>query len=174
MVIVGFGWGKPVPVNPYATANPKAALASTAAAGPLSNFAVAAIAGLPIKLGAAPWISPWNFQEFVGLAVGNWGTDDYLGLYLSSVVLFSLILGVFNLLPIAPLDGFKVAVGILPRELSEPVARLEPYGPIILLTLIFLPILTGGEVGLLFEIMEPIIKFLANLFAGVRGEDLFG
>jgi Zn-dependent protease len=177
MVIVGFGWGKPVPVNPYATANPKAALASTAVAGPLSNFAVAAIAGLPIKLGAAPWISPFalfDLREFLDLADGRWTTADYFGLYLSSLVLFSLFLGVFNLLPIAPLDGFKVAVGLLPRDLSEAFARLEPYGPMVLIFLVALPFLTGGQVGILFEVMQPVIKFLANLFAGVRGDEIFG
>ncbi|MCH8816044.1 MAG: site-2 protease family protein, partial [Chloroflexi bacterium] len=55
-----FGWGKPVPVNPNATANPKASLAITAGAGPLSNFVVAAIAGLPLKLDIVPWLPPFN------------------------------------------------------------------------------------------------------------------
>jgi Zn-dependent protease len=173
MVLIGFGWGKPVPVNPYATANPKAALGTTAAAGPLSNMVIAAIAGLPIKLGAVPWISPFNLNQFGELAVRGWTFEEYAGLYLTSLVLFSLILGVFNLIPIAPLDGFKVAVGMLPNELSRAVAQLEPYGPIILIILIALPIVTGGEVGILFEVMEPIIRFLANLFAGVEGDDLF-
>ena len=174
MLIIGFGWGKPVPINPNATKNPKASLALTAGAGPVSNFAVAAIAGIPMKLNEAPWISPFNLNAFGDLATRGWDSNEYIGLYLSSIVLFSLILGVFNLLPIAPLDGFKVAVGLLPHEASRLVARLEPYGPIILLVLIALPFLTGGEVGLLFEVMQPVIKALANLFAGVEGQDLFG
>jgi len=156
-----------VPVNPNATRNPKATLTLTAAAGPLSNFAVAAVAGLPIKLDMVPWYSPFNLNNFSILADRGFSTEEYIGLYLSSIVLFSLILGVFNLLPIAPLDGFKVAVGLLPRELSQEFARLEPYGPLILLALIALPFLTGGEIGILFEIMSPIIQFLGELFAGV-------
>jgi Zn-dependent protease len=168
MLTVGFGWGRPVPVNPYATRNPKAALGLTAAAGPLSNFIVAAIAGLPIKLDLVPWSSPFNQANALFLARDGWELKEYLSIYLSAIVLFSLILGVFNLIPIAPLDGFKVAVGFLPRDLSTEFARLERYGPLILITLFLLPFFTGTF--LLFEIMEPIIKVLAQLFAGVNGD----
>lgn len=168
MLTVGFGWGRPVPVNPMATRNPKAALGLTAAAGPLSNFVVAALAGLPIKLDLVPWSSPFNESNALFLAIGGWELDEYLSVYLSAIVLFSLILGVFNLIPIAPLDGFKVAVGFLPRDLSESFSRLEQYGPIILITLFLLPFFTGTF--LLFEIMEPVIKLLARLFAGIEGD----
>lgn len=169
LFIVGFGWGKPVPVNPNATRNPKAALATVAAAGPLSNFLVAAVAGLPLKVDAVPWISPFNLNNFSDLAYGGWGANEYAGLYLSSIVLFSIILGVFNLIPIAPLDGFKVAVGLLPRDLSMSFAQTERWGPVILIALIAMPFLTGGRYGLLFEAMQPVIKTLAQLFAGVGG-----
>ncbi|MEX0683851.1 MAG: site-2 protease family protein [Dehalococcoidia bacterium] len=173
LFLVGFGWGKPVPVNPNATANPKASLALTAGAGPVSNFLVAAIAGIPLRLDLVPWISPFvvfDVSDFALLATGHWGTDDYIGLYLTSIVLFSVILGVFNLIPIAPLDGFKVAVGLLPRDLSRSFAQLEQWGPLILIVLIALPIVTGGEFGILFEVMHPVIKALVHLFTGVDGE----
>lgn len=173
MVIMGFGWGKPVPVNPNATRNPKATLALTAAAGPLSNFAIAAMAGLPLKLDAVPWISPFNTVAFNVLSIRGFSTNEYLGLYLSSIVLLSLLLGVFNLIPIAPLDGFRVAVGLLPRDLSISFARLEQYGPMILIALIALPFLTGGRFGLLFNVMQPVIKVLAGVFAGVHGQNVF-
>jgi Zn-dependent protease len=170
LFLVGFGWGRPVPVNPSATRNPKAALAITAAAGPLSNFVVAALAGIALKVDLVPWISPFNLSHFSTLAFRGWGLEEYLGLYLSSLVLFSIILGVFNFLPIAPLDGFKVAVGLLPRDLSVAFSRLEPYGPLILIALIALPFLTGGEIGILFEVMRPMIQFLGEIFAGVDGD----
>jgi len=99
--------------------------------------------------------------------------DEYLGLYLSAVVLVSIILGVFNLIPIAPLDGFKVAVGLLPDDLSRSFAQLERWGPAILIALIALPFLTGGQFGILFEVMSPVINALARLFAGID-EDVFG
>ncbi len=133
MLLVGFGWGRPVPVNPNATRNPKATLGFTAAAGPLSNFVVAAIAGLPIKLNLVSWTSPFIKDNARALAVHGWTSGEYLSVYLSAIVLFSLILGVFNLLPIAPLDGFKVALGFLPRDLSIEFAKLERYGLVILL-----------------------------------------
>ncbi len=168
MLAVGFGWGKPVPVNPNATRNPKASLGLTAVAGPGSNFVVAAVAGLPIKLGVVPWSSPFNELNALFLASDGWALEDYFSVYLSAIVLFSLILGVFNLIPIAPLDGFKVAVGFLPRDLSNSFARLEQYGPLILITMFVLPFFTGYFI--LFEIMEPVIKVLARLFAGVDGQ----
>ncbi len=170
LLTVGFGWGKPTPVNPNATRNPKAALGITAAAGPLSNFLVAAVAGLPLKLGAVDWASPFNSSGFLFLGRDGWGVSDYLAVYLSAIVLYSIILGVFNLIPIAPLDGFKVAVGFLPRDLSVSFAQLEQYGPMILILLFITPFLTGHFI--LFEAMEPVIKILARLFAGIDG-DLF-
>ena len=173
LFVVGFGWGKPVPVNPDATQNPKASLALTAGAGPLSNFAVASIAGLPLKLGLVPWLPPFNSNVIDRFLIRGFEPDEYLGLYLSAVVLVSIILGVFNLIPIAPLDGFKVAVGLLPHDLSRSFAQLERWGPAILIALIALPFLTGGRFGILFEVMSPVINALARLFAGID-EDVFG
>jgi Zn-dependent protease len=170
MLIMGFGWGKPVPVNPNATRHPERALWMTAAAGPLSNFLVAAVAGLPLKLDIVPWLPPFNIGVINFLIRGDWTVEQYAGLYLSSIVLFSLILGVFNLLPIAPLDGFKVVAGLLPRDLRTSFVQLEPWGPVILLVLILTPILTGGHFGVLFEVMRPIINELAHLFAGIEGD----
>jgi len=167
LFIVGFGWGRPVPVNPSATRNPKASLATVAAAGPLSNFLVAAVAGLPLKFDAVPWLPPFNPDVIYDIIGGSWQADEFLGLYLSAIVLVSIILGVFNLLPIAPLDGFRVAVGILPRDLSRSFAQMERWGPAILIVLIALPFLTGGEFGILFEVMRPVINALARLFAGI-------
>src|SRR5574341_1870644 len=91
MLAVGFGWGKPVQVNPYATRNPKFALGSTAAAGPLSNFLVAAVAGLPLKLDLADWTSPFNSGRFLIEGANGWSFSEYLGVYLSAIVLFSII-----------------------------------------------------------------------------------
>jgi Zn-dependent protease len=173
LFIVGFGWGKPVPVNPYATRNPKASLAIVAGAGPISNFLVAALAGVPLKAGLVPWQPPFSNRVINSLIHGGWDADQYLGLYLSAVVLISVILGVFNLIPLAPLDGFRVAVGLLPDNLSRSFASLERWGPAILIALIALPFLTGGQFGLLFEVMSPAINGLARLFAGIEG-DAFG
>ena len=114
------------------------------------------------------WVSPFDKLRAEFLARDGWTSGEYLSVYLSAIVLFSLILGVFNLIPLAPLDGFKVALGFLPRDLAVSFARLEPYGPIVLITLFLLPWLTGSFI--LFEIMSPIIRLLAWLFAGTSGD----
>jgi Zn-dependent protease len=162
LFLAGFGWGKPVPVNPYALRNgPRAGMAMVAAAGPLSNFLMAALLAIPIRLGWAPWHNPFE----VILSTSAWGMDDYLGLFLGSGILLNVILGVFNLIPLAPLDGFKVALGILPVELARPIAQLERYGMAILLLLFFLPYLTG--INILGEVMVPAVEGIAGALTGV-------
>ena len=174
LFVVGFGWGKPVPVNPNASRNPKAALAIVAGAGPLSNFAVAAVAGLPLKLGLVPWLPPFNVNVIDSLIYGGWNAGDYLGLYLSAIVLISVILGVFNLIPIAPLDGHRVVPAFLSDAAANDYLRFQSrYGFAILIALIALPFLTGGQFGILFEAMSPIINALVRLLAGAHG-NVFG
>jgi Zn-dependent protease len=174
LFLVGFGWGKPVPVNPNVARNPKAAMAIVAGAGPVSNFLVAAVAGLPLQAGWVRWLPAFDPHAIDELVYGNFGAGDYLGLYLSTIVLISIILGVFNLLPIFPLDGHRV----LPAFLADADARTymqfqSRYGFVILIVLIALPFLTGGQFGILFEVMSPIINVLARLFAGID-RDVFG
>ena len=164
MMIGGFGWGKPVPVNAGRLRNgPKAGMAMVAAAGPVSNLVLAAIAAQPINFGLVPWRTPF----IVPSSVRGWEVADYLGLYLGAIVIFNVVLAVFNLIPLAPLDGFSVAVGLLPRDLSLSLSRLGPYGPGILMLLLVLPFLTQGSVSILHEVMSPAINFLTELFVGV-------
>lgn len=166
LFIGGFGWGKPVPVNHFRLRNgPKAGMAIVAVAGPLSNLVVAGVAGFPIHAGMVPWHTPF----LVPSSVSFWDGSDYLGLFLSTTVIFNCVLAVFNLIPLAPLDGFRVAAGVLPRELSETVISLEQYGPAILLLLLILPFLTSGSVSILHEVMSPAINGLARAFTGVDG-----
>ena len=162
IALVGFGWAKPVPVNPNAAKNPKSALAITAFAGPATNFIIAAVASIPFRLGTLEWFSLYRSVDTSG-----WGADEYAGYYMSTIVLISIILGVFNLIPIAPLDGFKVAIGILPRDLSRSFARLERLGPVLLISLIALPFITGGRVSLLGDVMRPVIGTLTEFFTGI-------
>ncbi|HEY5641003.1 MAG TPA: site-2 protease family protein [Dehalococcoidia bacterium] len=164
IALVGFGWAKPVPVNPNAAKNPKAALAITAFAGPATNFLIAAVASLPFRLGSLEWFSLYRAQD-----TSRWGADEYAGYYLGAIVVISIILGIFNLIPIAPLDGFKVAVGVLPRELSRSFARLERIGPVVLISLIALPFLTGGQISPLSDFMFPLLETLTEFFTGVDG-----
>ncbi len=174
LFLVGFGWGKPVPVNPNVSNNPKAMMAIVAGAGPVSNFLVAILAGLPLQFGLVPWLSPFNFAVLDHFLFVGFGFDEYLGLYLSAIVLISIILGVFNLLPIFPLDGHRVIPAFLTDQAAHTYMQFQSrYGFFILIALIAMPFLTGGQIGLLFEVMSPIINVLARLFAGID-EDVFG
>lgn len=127
LALIGFGWGKPTPVNPMRLARgPKVGNAIVAVAGPASNFFFAIIAALPIRLGLIDSVGSFD-------SISSASGEEILGLFLVFVVWINVILGVFNLIPIHPLDGFKVLLGILPDELSRRVATLAPWGPGIIL-----------------------------------------
>ena len=168
---VGFGWARPVPVNPLNTrGNIKRNMALIAFAGPVTNILIAGLAGIPIRLGYVPFFHPFVAPSLADDFAALWteSPENLLGLFLGTVVLLNVILAVFNLLPLAPLDGFRVAVGLLPRDLSREYAKLEPWGIGILMVLIFLPFLGGPP--LLFDAMRPFIDFFLRLF--VESTDL--
>lgn len=166
ILFVGFGWAKPVPINPSNTANPQRSLAMIASAGPLSNLLMAAVAGIPIKtgmvIGSHPFLHPSLVDDLARFATQSPG--HLLGLFLGTVVLINVLLAIFNLIPLAPLDGFNVAVGLLPRDLSDPLRRAAPWMPGILMVLIFMPFVTGFSP--LFDVMAPAIDFFLDLFVG--------
>ncbi len=160
LFLVGFGWGKPVPINPgYFRMNPRRGMAISAFAGPLSNLAVAAVLGVLIRTGVVAWHSPysWPYDPFYVWDAG-WVAADIVGY----VILFNLILAVFNLIPVAPLDGFNIALGILPRRQAEALARLQPYGMLILLLFVFLSYFTG----FLWDFLLRAVDLFARLFVG--------
>jgi Zn-dependent protease len=159
VLIVGFGWGKPVPVNPNRLRHgPETGRAMVAAAGPLMNLAIAVLAALPFQLGVLDW-------DLFG-PISAWGASEYATLYLSSLIVINVLLAVFNLLPIAPLDGFAVALGLLPRDMSRSLARLEQYGILILMMLIMLPIISNYQLPGLWSIMGPIVENVTDIIVG--------
>lgn len=166
MLFIGFGWGKPVQFNPFGLrVNPKTATLLVSLAGPASNFAAAALLALPIKLGYAPYINPlagWPASFFEARVQTQ---EEYLGLFLTGAVYLNCILGVFNLLPIHPLDGFKVAVGVLPEAVSDEFAKLARYGPGILMALIFVPLVLPS-VNPLADVLGPSVRWLVHLLTG--------
>ena len=161
LFLVGFGWGKPTPVNPLALRTGRRGMALVAAAGPISNFFFAALLAIPIRLGFA------TFEEVftTNVSTSGWDFSDYLGVFLGAGVVFNVILGVFNLIPLAPLDGFKVALGVLPQELARPLARLEQYGMAILLALFFMPFVLGFNP--LGEVMVPAVEGISDALMGI-------
>lgn len=144
-----FGWAKPVPVAPWVFHDPRRGMAIVAAAGPAMNFVLA-------------WLGALLLLGFQGPGVANALTTQALVYF----VLANLVLGLFNLLPIPPLDGGRVAVGILPLPLAMAWARLERAGIFIVLFLVFvLPYATGIDpVGAaLDDILPWAIRLVARL-----------
>jgi len=158
LLLVGFGWGKPVPVNPQNfRIEPRRGMALTGFAGPLSNLAVAALLGLLVRLDVVAWHSPWSSLPF-----SNWQAGAVAADIIGYVIFLNLVLAVFNLIPIAPLDGFNVAIGILPRRQAYDWAKLGQYGPLILLILVFL----GFFTGFLWDFLMRAVDLFARLFVG--------
>lgn len=157
--LAGFGWAKPVPVNlSHLRTAERPGMAVVALAGPLANVVAAALFALPIRAGLVA-------STFVGFTLFVGQPDDLGGYVIGSAVFWNLLLAAFNLIPIAPLDGFKVVLGILPSEMAPAFARLERYGPVILLLLIMLAFLLPGP-GILFRIVRPILNLLSLVVLG--------
>ncbi len=157
ILLAGFGWGKPVPVNAYnLQAGERSGMALVAAAGPVSNVLMAVLLSVPARVGLVALPVVVGYVPFSG------GPGELAGYFLQSIIYLNIVLAAFNLLPIAPLDGFKVALGLLPREAAAPFARLERYGPMILLGLILLDYVMPGR-GILSIILGPIVRGLARL-----------
>lgn len=148
MFICGFGWAKPVPVDMRYFKNPKAGMAATALAGPISNFLLAF---------AMLFLASLIYQaERVG-AVMVW-----VFYFLQTTAMLSIGLGLFNLLPIPPLDGSKVLFSLLPERAYYTLMRYERFGMLALLLLVWLDV--GG--GLLSQGIEAVFLWMAGLFFG--------
>jgi Zn-dependent protease len=137
-----FGYAKPVPVNFRSLRNPRFGMVLVAAAGPGMNFLLATVAALALHL-----------VEFAPAVAAQW-----ILLNLENAILINIILAVFNLFPLPPLDGGRIAVGLLPKVLSAPLSRLEPYGLPILIGLLFILPLLGAQLGLDFSFVSQILR----------------
>jgi Zn-dependent protease len=157
MVLVGFGYARPTPVNPYRLrTGPKTGNALVAVAGPVSNFAIAIVCAIPLRYG---WIDVVGSFDDITDASG----EEIVGLFLFFVLYINVVLGIFNLIPIHPLDGFKVLVGVLPDHASRQVQQLAPYGPGILMTLIVVSFIAPPQYDILGYIFEFFIEGIFDL-----------
>ncbi len=155
--LVGFGWGKPVPVSyEFLGRDPRRAMALVASAGALFNLTLAAAFGALIRGGVVAW-HPSGYAGMEGWSLSSVAAD-----VVGYIILLNIILAVFNLIPVAPLDGFKVVVGVLPSRQAYAMARLERYGPVILLAIVFL----GYFTGYLWSVLMWPVNGFVQLFVG--------
>jgi len=152
LIFAGFGWAKPVPVNPYALGmRSPSAYMLVALAGPMSNILLAILAAVPLRLGL---VDPFSGGQAISLLYN----------FLSQFILLNLVLAFFNLIPLAPLDGDKVAGYFFPPSWSRVLDRIRPYGPIILMLVLFgLPFVGIDVIGTL---LFPPIRVVFNLLVG--------
>ena len=139
-VIAGFGWGKPVQFSPYQLRSQRAGAALVGLAGPVSNFVLALLSALALRL-----------------LLSRGGTAEFTLIMLQTLVNLNVVLGVFNLVPIPPLDGSRLLSIVLPQRRQGIVYFLDQYGIFILLALlIFAP-------GLLSPFFDAVIRFIYRL-----------
>lgn len=146
MIFAGFGWGRPVPVNPYAlNRRSTSALMWVSLAGPMSNFLLAILAVVPLRLGLASTVAP---QPYLPSSSS----------FLYDFVFINLFLMLFNLVPIAPLDGDKIGEYFFPPFMTRILDAIRPYGPMILILLLFvLPMIGFDFIG---EVVYPPVSTL--------------
>ena len=149
LLLFGFGWGKPVQFDPYNLKNPRVDAGLISIAGPLSNFILALALSIILRLLI---FFELNFLLTIGIFI------------FLPMIQMNLVLGVFNLLPISPLDGFKIVGAVLPEERSREWYSLERWGMLFLLLLI-IPI--AGS-SMLSGILQPAVTFLLRLLVPIN------
>jgi Zn-dependent protease len=137
-----FGYAKPVPVNFRNLRHPRIDMVWVALAGPATNIALALVAA-----------AAFHLLAYAPAGAAQWIADN-----LKNALVINVVLAIFNMLPIPPLDGGRVAVGLLPNALAVPLSRLEPYGMLILIGMLILLPLLGSQLGLNLDVISAILR----------------
>lgn len=157
--IVGIGWAKPVPVNFNNLHHPKRDMIWVAAAGPITNFCLATLSALALR----------GLLSVTGGLTKGAEAQMFLEpivLMLAFSIYINLLLAIFNLIPVPPLDGGRVAVGLLPYRQSMAYARIEPYGMIIIILLVFFT-------DIFSYVISPLLNAGIHLLAGPHSSVVF-
>ena len=154
LLLFRFGWAKPVPVNFNRLNNPKRGMIYVSLAGPIANIAIAIIFAFILRLsyyliGQITMTQNSSFFNILLTTLRGWL------IFLQTGVIINLALAIFNLIPVPPLDGSKILLGLLPYPQAYKFAKLEAYGPIFLLILVL-----SGIIG---KVLFPIVFFLFRL-----------
>jgi Zn-dependent protease len=162
-----FGWAKPVPVDARRFPNPRRGMAFVAMAGPAMNFVLAWIGALLMPAAAGPDGGSFDALD------ASIATHPYIGLFLFYFILTNLVLGLFNLIPIPPLDGGRIAVGFLPLGLARSWARMERAGILIVMLMVFIVprIVDFDPVG---EALNSILPWAFRTVFWLSGHDIGG
>lgn len=160
LLFVGFGWAKPVPVNPYTLRQRSpSAMMWVALAGPLSNFLLAVLAAFPFQMN---WFTLNDL--YAAFAAPSSAILPTPAGFLFDFITINLVLGLFNLIPLPPLDGDKIAEFFMPEKWNRSLDRIRPYGSVILVALF----MVGPYLGLdlLGWMIRKPLGFLINLLIG--------
>lgn len=157
--ILKIGWAKPVPVNVNNLRNPKRDMIWVAIAGPITNLALAAVSALGLR-GLVSVTNNFNIAPETAHFL------EPVFLMLAFSIYINLLLAIFNLIPLPPLDGGRVLTGLLPYRTAIAFSRIEPYGMIIIIALIllpdFLPFFPNIFSSVIFPIADAGIRILAG------------
>ena len=155
LFLVRFGWGKPVEFDPFNLRNPRRDGAMISLAGPASNLTAAVFTSILLR-----FFPPFQYLAIAHGTIASTIAGNLIFLFLQSFVVLNVILAIFNLVPIHPLDGFKIVGGFLTRESAREWYKLERYG-ILMLLVLFLPL--SGNSSLIHQIISPPINILLSL-----------
>ena len=148
ILFVGFGWAKPVPVDTRFLQNPRTDMMKVAAAGPAANLILALIGGLILR-----------FLNGTGLL------PDSIFILLLYFTRINIALAVFNMIPVAPLDGSQIFSGWLMKTNPQLAWKIQSYGPQVLFGLILFGYITGFSI--IWLVMEPFVSFFMIIFSGI-------